>query len=81
MGRGRTLVLRRVAQDYARHLEAVGFTIEEVEDRTSSTLGSPPQGPVTNATVFGPGFVERIGNNVAATKAGLLGAVLVVARA
>jgi hypothetical protein len=31
--------------------------------------------------VFGPVFGERIGNNVAATKAGLLGAFLVVARA
>jgi MPBQ/MSBQ methyltransferase len=32
-------------------------------------------------TVFGPVFGERIGNNVAATRAGQLGAVLVVARA
>jgi hypothetical protein len=31
--------------------------------------------------VFGPVFMQRIGNNVAATKAGLLGAVLVLARA
>jgi SAM-dependent methyltransferase len=66
-------------EDYVRQLEAVGFTIVEVEDRTSSTLGGPPTGPVTNATVFGPPFVERIGNNIAGTKAGLLGAILVVA--
>ena len=67
--------------DYTRHLEAAGFTIDEVEDRTASTLGPPPAGPVSNAVVFGQGFMERIGNNIAATKAGLLGAVLVVARA
>lgn len=67
------------AEDYTRHLEAAGFTVEEVEDRTASTLGPPPAGPVNNAVVFGPVFMERIGNNVAATKAGLLGAVLVIA--
>jgi MPBQ/MSBQ methyltransferase len=69
------------AEDYTRQLEAVGFTIDEVEDYTASTLGPPPSGPVNNAVVFGPVFMERIGNNVAATKAGLLEAVLVVARA
>jgi SAM-dependent methyltransferase len=68
------------ADDYTRQLEAVGFSIDEVEDRTASTLGPPPAGPVSNAVVFGQAFVERIGNNIAATKAGLLGAVLVVAR-
>jgi hypothetical protein len=31
--------------------------------------------------VFGPAFAERIGHNVAATRAGLLNAVLIVARA
>ena len=36
-------------EDYTRHLEAAGFTVEEVEDRTASTLGPPPTGPVTNA--------------------------------
>ena len=66
--------------DYTRQLGAVGFTIDEVEDRTSATLGPPPAGPVSNAVVFGQDFVERIGNNIAATKDGLLGAVLVVAR-
>ena len=68
-------------EDYTRQLEASGFTIEDVEDRTASTMGPPPAGPVTNAVIFGPGFVERIGNNVEATKARLLGAVLVLARA
>ena len=68
-------------EDYTRHLEAAGFTIEEVDDRTESTLGPPPGGKVNNAVVFGPVFAERIGNNMAATRAGLLGALLVVARA
>ena len=36
---------------------------------------------MTNAVIFGPVFVERIGNNIAATKAGLLRAVVVLASA
>ncbi|MET0997460.1 MAG: methyltransferase domain-containing protein [Marmoricola sp.] len=66
---------------YVEHLEAAGFTVEEVEDRTGSTLGPPPAGPLSPVAVFGPVFGERVGNNVAATRAGLLGAFLVVARA
>lgn len=69
------------AEDYSRHLEAAGFTVEEVEDVTASTLGPPPPGALTPAVVFGQPFIERIGNNVAATKAGLLGAILILARA
>jgi MPBQ/MSBQ methyltransferase len=69
------------AEDYTRHLEAVGFTVEEVEDCTASTMSPPPPGPVSVEVVFGPRFMRRIGNNVAATKANLLGAMLVVARA
>ena len=68
-------------QDYRAHLEGAGFTVEEVEDRTESTLGAPPTGPMSPVVVFGPAFAERIGNNVAATRAGLLNAVLIVARA
>ncbi|MDT7581206.1 MAG: arsenite methyltransferase, partial [Pseudonocardiales bacterium] len=67
--------------DYRAHLEAAGFEIEDAEDRTPATLGPPPQGPVSNAVVFGPPFVRRVANNVAATKAGLLGAWLFLARA
>jgi SAM-dependent methyltransferase len=67
--------------DYRAHLEAAGFEIEDAEDRTPTTLGPPPRGPVSNAVVFGPPFMQRIANNVAATKAGLLGAWLVLARA
>ena len=65
---------------YRVHLEAAGFEVEDVEDRTTATLG-PPQAALSNAVVFGPPFVRRIANNVAATKAGLLGVWLVLARA
>jgi MPBQ/MSBQ methyltransferase len=67
--------------DYRAALEAAGFEVEAEEDRTPATLGPPPQGPVNNAVVFGPPFMHRIANNVAATKAGLLGAWLLLARA
>jgi MPBQ/MSBQ methyltransferase len=67
--------------DYVSHLEAACFTVEEVEDRTASTLGPPPVGALSPMVVFGPAFGQRIGNNVAATRAGLLGAFLVIARA
>ena len=60
---------------------AAGFEVEDEEDRTPATLGPPPQGPISNAVIFGPPFVHRIANNVAATKAGLLGAWLFLARA
>ena len=68
-------------EDYRRHLEAAGFTIADVQDRTDATRVPPAPGPVTNAVIFGPAFVERIDNNVAATKAGLLTAQVVVAQA
>jgi SAM-dependent methyltransferase len=67
--------------DYRAHLEAAGFEIEDEEDRTPTTLGPPPQGPVSNAVIFGPPFVQRIANNVAATRTGLLGAWLFLTRA
>ena len=69
------------AEDYSAELEAAGFTEEEVEDRTAATLGPPPGGPLSPMAVFGGAFAVRIGNNVSATKAGLLGANLVLARA
>ena len=67
--------------DYSAHLETAGFEVEDEVDRTPTTLGPPPQGPISNAVIFGPPFVHRIANNVAATKAGLLGAWLFLARA
>jgi len=68
-------------EEYAAHLAAAGFTIELTDDMTESTLGPPPTGPLSPAVIFGQPFVTRIGNNVAATKGGLLGAVAIVARA
>lgn len=68
-------------EQYVAHLEAAGFTVEDVDDRTASTLGPPPTGALSPMTVFGPAFGQRIGNNIAATRAGQLGAFLVSARA
>lgn len=68
------------SEDYAAHLEAAGFTVETIEDVTESTLGPPPAGPVSPMVIFGQAFTERIGNNVAATRRGLLRAVVVIAR-
>lgn len=69
------------AEDYQRHLEAAGFAVEEVEDLTESVLRPRPSAPVTPADVFGPGFVEGVGNFVAASRDGLLRTVLVLAAA
>ena len=66
---------------YTAALEGAGFRVEEVVDRTASTLGPPPTGGLSPAMVFGEAFVERVGNNVAATRAGTLGAILMIARA
>ena len=68
-------------EDYRHQLEAVGFTVEDVEDRTATTLGPPPAGQPSPVAVFGPAFAARLGHNVAATRAGLLGAFVVLARA
>ena len=68
-------------EEYVAHLRAVGFEVLEVEDRTAATLGGPPPGSLSPAAVFGAPFVERLAHNVEATRAGLLGAALVVARA
>ncbi len=68
-------------EDYRAHLEAAGFTVEAVEDRTDATRGPSTTGRVSPVLLFGPAFAERIGHNVAATEAGDLGAFEVVARA
>jgi MPBQ/MSBQ methyltransferase len=68
-------------EDYRVALEAAGFGIDAVEDLTVSTAGGPPPGALSPAAVFGPVFITRVGNNVAATRAGQLGSILVVARA
>lgn len=74
--------------DYARHLGAAGFSVTAIEDRTAETSGPPaPPGPqgdrprLTPMAVFGPRFGERLGNNIAATRAGLLAPVLILAEA
>ncbi|MCW2819221.1 MAG: hypothetical protein JWR42_2008 [Marmoricola sp.] len=68
-------------EDYVEHLRATGFEVLEVEDRTAATLGGPPPGSLSPAAVFGEVFVDRLRRNVAATRDGLLGAALIVARA
>jgi SAM-dependent methyltransferase len=72
---------------YVEALETAGFVVESVEDRTADIAGRPDGAgpdsgppPLTPGAVLGPGFRQRIDNNVAATTAGLLCAVQVVAR-
>jgi SAM-dependent methyltransferase len=69
------------ADEYGDHLVASGFTVEDVDDRTEATLGPPPPGAIPPDVLLGPGFGQRIGNNVEASKAGTLSAVLLLARA
>jgi MPBQ/MSBQ methyltransferase len=67
---------------YAELLREAGFTVERDEDRTAANAagGPPPPGALTPGDLFGPGFGERIGNNLAAAFSGTLAAVLMVAR-
>jgi MPBQ/MSBQ methyltransferase len=68
-------------EEYVRLLEAAGFTVTRNEDRTAATAG-PGGGSrpaLSPAAVFGPDFVERIQNNIAATRAGILAPVLMLA--
>jgi MPBQ/MSBQ methyltransferase len=66
-------------------LTAAGFVVEEVEDRTAAVpeVATPAPGPspLSPATVFGPGFAERLRNDRDAIRAGLLAPVVVLARA
>jgi MPBQ/MSBQ methyltransferase len=68
---------------YAALLQAAGFRIERDEDRTVdvAAAGPPLPGALTPGDLFGPGFAERIGNNIAATMNGILAPVLIIARA
>lgn len=70
-------------QRYAELLVDAGFSVERDEDRTAANAagGPPSPGALGPGTLFGPGFGERLGNNIAAAMAGTLGAVLMVARA
>lgn len=67
--------------DYTEDLESAGFTVEQTEDLSELVMSRPPPGPLSPAVVLGQDFVERVGNNVAANRAGLLQAVVVTARA
>ena len=65
-------------------LEAAGFAVERTEDRSAAVPGPMPPGTpagLTPGTIFGPPFAERINNDIAAIRAGLLAPVVVVARA
>ena len=65
-------------------LEAAGFAVERTEDRSAGAAepASPgPGSPLTPGTIFGPPFAERIRNDLAAIRSGLLAPVLVLARA
>lgn len=75
-------------EDYVRDLEGAGFTVDRTEDRTAATAGPPNSGPpnegpprLSPAAVFGPRFVTRLDNNIAATRAGTLAPVLILATA
>lgn len=68
---------------YRELLEAAGFRVESEEDRTAANVagGLPPAGALTPGDLFGPGFPERITNNITAAMNGILGAVLMIAHA
>lgn len=67
--------------DYTAHLEEAGFVVEQTEDLGELAKSPPPPGPLSPTVVLGEAFAERVGNNVAAHRAGLLQAVVVTARA
>ncbi|MDQ1641280.1 MAG: arsenite methyltransferase [Actinomycetota bacterium] len=70
------------ADEYVAALTAAGFRQIEVEDRTGPVPGAPPSsGKIGPADILGPAYVEGVSNHIAATKAGLLGGLLVLARA
>jgi MPBQ/MSBQ methyltransferase len=67
------------ADDYRRQLESAGFHVDEIEDRTEAVLVPPPASAVGPGDIFGPAFGEGVGNYVAAARAGLVRAVLILA--
>lgn len=70
------------AEDYVAALTAAGFEQIEVEDRTGPVPGaSPPNQQLGPADILGPVYVQGVTNHIAATKAGLLGGILVATRA
>jgi ubiquinone/menaquinone biosynthesis C-methylase UbiE len=67
---------------YAELLQDAGFSIERDEDRMAAVVatGPPEPGALTPGDLFGEGFGERIGNNLAASFAGILIPALIVAK-
>ncbi|WP_116997377.1 class I SAM-dependent methyltransferase [Desertimonas flava] len=66
-------------ETYRQFLTDAGFVVER-DDELLDPAAGPPPGPLTPADLFGPGFVERVLNNLAAAAAGILSPVLMVAR-
>ncbi|WP_435738173.1 class I SAM-dependent methyltransferase [Cellulosimicrobium sp. PMB13] len=66
---------------YADALTAAGFEVLSVEDRRPALAAAPGEPTEDRAVVFGPVFVERVTNMMAATRAGILAPVVVLARA
>jgi SAM-dependent methyltransferase len=65
---------------YRELLTDAGFTLELDEDRTAAVAGPPPPGTLTPAPLLGgDAFLARLENTVAATKAGTLAPILIVA--
>lgn len=69
--------------EYVAALEAAGFDIAAIDDRTAATAGPPSEefGALSPGVLFGEGFDESLGNNIAATMSGLLGAIVIDATA
>ncbi|HEY7857911.1 MAG TPA: class I SAM-dependent methyltransferase [Candidatus Nanopelagicales bacterium] len=70
-------------EEYVAALEAAGFAVTLTQDRTGAVAGPPAGGDARLGpeVVFGPDFVDRLQNNIAATRAGLLAPILVVVEA
>ncbi len=66
---------------YTDALTATGFDVLHVDDRRAALAAAGGPGQDGLVVVFGQEFVTRISNNVAATRAGLLAPVVVLARA
>lgn len=66
--------------DYLADLTLAGFGVGVV-DRTAPPPGGPPAPPggLSPAVYAGPDFADRIANNVAATRAGMLSPVVITA--
>jgi MPBQ/MSBQ methyltransferase len=65
---------------YVRDLTGAGFRVVRQENRMAAVArGGPAPGGLDQAAVFGPVFAERIGNNLAAARAGVLAPIVLLA--